>query len=824
MQFKQAAIVGLAAWATLGAPNMYIEEAEADHPAVAIAAIGAAAFVTGVSIIGVVAIHAIDNGVGLTGSVDVDGVGSADINVGNGGGGDGGGGEEGGGGGPQQMSLPGAWASFPADLPFTLPDAFKVDETFGYELLPGEGVRFQSNPLWDADVLTPGYNPTVVNYDVKRLGEATFTRPAGSDPGASVLVDLQVDIDGLHVSTSPVPQTHGFAGYAYRVTSPQLGVLFETGGSVHQGQMPEYFGVLQPSMYQSMKGEFFLPSYHENLKIEIPGDYPVVDIVWELKTFGTGMKEQGAPLDLSWSGGLVGDSLTYDVSGDPGEFVLLFSSLSQGQFPLGLLDGVDPRWLSLGPKIDALSGFMVLDGEGKGTRTYPIPDVAALAGLEIHAQAVSAPGKNTFFDALSAPVTVTLADQGTQYATKGDGLLNRRSHVATTLDDGRVLVTGGLRANGTGDLRIAAFDADAMTIAKEVQGTIPADQSYVVAQLAEPRINHQAIVLANGDILIFGGTRPDGSPLATTERVIVNADGTLEVQPDAGMPSPRYLAGVTRLADGNILVTGGAQDVVPGSDAATFSTMTDEVLLFDGRGWMPIGHLPTPVMGHGQSLMGDGSVMITGGVVPAQGPGFVATAESYKLKDVTSGSFSLEVDTPMFEARAFHTQVPNGNGGAFIAGGGQIVPNLAMPGAFDMIPLTGTVEANPAAGAGYAATGLTAGANLPTGLIGKTLCCFCYGPDDGYFTNWCCCFPCLGPIGDGPIIIDPTPGGTETEDVALFASSQAGGEAAVIGQTLFDRTGGTVTKLPGKQGAVLLGGGEGPQAGELLITGDATGL
>lgn len=815
MKVRHAALVGLTAFATLGTPDTFIEEAEADHPAVAIAAIGAGAFVATVGIIGIVAIHAIDNDVEASGSVEVEGVGNADINVG--GGGDG----EGGGDDPQQMSLPGAWASFPADLPFNLPDAYKVDETFGYELLPGEGVRFQSNPLWDADVLTPGYNPTVVNYDVKRLGQATFTRPAGSGPGEKVVVDLQIDIDDLHVSTSPVPQTHGFSGYAYRVSSPQLGVLFEAGGSVHQGYAPKYFGMIEESAYQSYPGEFFLPAFHENLKIEIPGDHPVVDLVWELETFGTGMKEMGAPLDLSWSGGLLGESLTYDITGDPGEFVLLFSSLTKGKFPLGLLDGVDPRWLSLGPSLDALSGFMILDGEGKGSFTSPIPESPTIAGLQIHAQAVSAPGKNTFFDSLSQPVVVTLAEPGMQYSMGDSGEMDRRFHAATTLEDGRVLITGGTDADGVPQIGIRVGNPAVLGVT-DGQATIPQDQSYLVAQLSEPRLNHEAMVLANGDVLVFGGTRPDGSPLATTERVIVNPDGTFEVQPDAPMPSPRFKAGVSQLADGTIVVTGGAQETSPIEDVPTFASMTSEVLIYVGFLWIPVGELPRPTMAHGQTTLIDGSILVTGGIVPAEGAGFAATADTFRLRDVTPGGFVLENDTPLLEPRALHTQVPNGNGGAFIAGGGQIAPDPVIPGIFELLPTAATYEYNATGVAGYSAAGFSAGSDVPGTLLGMTLCCFCYGPADGYAVNWCCCFPCLGPIDGGPIIIDPAGGGQEGEDIALFQSGQSGEEAPVIGKTLFDRTGGTVTKVPGMQGAMMLGGGAGDQPGEVLITGDGT--
>ncbi|QDU69891.1 Kelch repeat-containing protein [Engelhardtia mirabilis] len=787
MRLKSLATVGLAAWATLGAP--YIDEAEADHPAVAVAAIGGIVFIGTVAIIGVVAIHAIDNDASLSAEGNTkEGTISVEVNTS---------GED-----PQENSLAGNVAYFPQELGFIPSPAYQIQEEIRVEELAGEGVHWSSAGLvWDADVLTPGHRDNVVDHDIQRIGEARFVRQPGTPAGVKARVDLQVDIDNLHVSTSPIPKTHGFAGYQYRISSPQLGVLFEAGGSVHQGQQPIYSGAIPAGAYQGQLGEFTLPAFHQSFTIDIPGDHPVVDVVYELHTFGTGVKEEGQ-LDLAWKGGLLGESLDFELTGDPLEMAYHIVSFDNGPTPLSATDPLDPRSLLVGAADPQLSAFVQLGPDGVAQHSIAIPGLPFIAGMEVYSQAVTMPGLSTMVDNVSNPTATVLGEQGTQHASLPGQPLDRRLHTATELPDGRVLLIGGITGVGGGVVPMSFYDATTMAMAPAGAGLI-----------GGPRAGHEAVLLQNGDVLVFGGTRPNGQPVLACERVKVAGDGSLVVQPAAPLPSPRTLGQATLLNDGRVLLTGGATQPLAGDDQASFASATSQSLAYDpaANAWQQVASLRVPLLGHGQSLLPDGTVLVTGGIVPDPA-GFVATAATWIFDPATD---SWQAGPPLPEARALHSQIPTFDGGAFVAGGGGIAP-LAGNG-YALVAEGETYVYSPTGDAGF-----SAGADLPTSILGLRMCWICHGPDEGYGGTWYCGFPCIGPIGDGPIILNPGTTTASSSDLVMY--EQGFSVQSTIGATLFPRAGGTLNLLAGEDRMLMTGGGNGAQPAEIFVTGNGSQL
>ncbi len=119
----------------------------------------------------------------------------------------------------------------------------------------------------------------------------------------------------------------------------------------------------------------------------------------------------------------------------------------------------------------------------------------------------------------------------------------REQHSATTLRDGRILVTGGveewLPATVTG--RSEIYD--------------PAFNSWSpAASLKTPRTGHVAVSLSTGEVLIAGGRISDGGVLSSCElydpaKNVWNSPGPLAL--------PRVLATALVLPDGRVLVAGG---------------------------------------------------------------------------------------------------------------------------------------------------------------------------------------------------------------------------------------------------------------------------
>jgi len=130
----------------------------------------------------------------------------------------------------------------------------------------------------------------------------------------------------------------------------------------------------------------------------------------------------------------------------------------------------------------------------------------------------------------------------------------------------------------------------------------------------------------------------------------------------------------TALADGRILFTGGI-------DPTTGQT-TANAAVYD-----PVAQTTTtltmsgPRAGHGASLMGNGRVLVTGGLsaLDLQNPLslFTGLLVSTEIFDPVTNTFSAGPN--MLEARGLHTSTTLTNGQVLIAGGISLIPFLNLP-------------------------------------------------------------------------------------------------------------------------------------------------
>ena len=217
----------------------------------------------------------------------------------------------------------------------------------------------------------------------------------------------------------------------------------------------------------------------------------------------------------------------------------------------------------------------------------------------------------------------------------------RAAHSATLLPDGKVLIAGGFREEGTSEIAIASaeiFD--------------PVTNIFTpINDMNEPRNGHTATLLPNGKVLLAGGWNQDGR--TATAELYDPQTGTFEYT--GSLMAPRQGLTATLLEDGQVLIAGGdsarntPQPVAELYDSAT-ETFTPAESLNNGR------------FGHTATLLSDGKVLLVGGT--SGNDIILASAEIY---DPETGQFTPTSDANL--VRYKHTAVLLTDGNVLILGG-----------------------------------------------------------------------------------------------------------------------------------------------------------
>src|SRR6266513_2669048 len=205
-------------------------------------------------------------------------------------------------------------------------------------------------------------------------------------------------------------------------------------------------------------------------------------------------------------------------------------------------------------------------------------------------------------------------DSGTWTYT---GSLNtvRRSHTATLLPNGMVLVAGGFAPN---------------SVFASAELYDPASGTWTpTGSLHTGRRWHTASLLPNGMVLVAGGVAFSG-PFASAE-LYDPASGTWTATGSLG--TARYLHTTTLLPNGKVLVAGG------GGSSGTLASAE----LYDPASgtWTPTGSLHTARREHTATLLPNGMVLVAGGYkVVAGGVGHTLPLASAELYDPASGTWT----------------------------------------------------------------------------------------------------------------------------------------------------------------------------------------
>ena len=188
--------------------------------------------------------------------------------------------------------------------------------------------------------------------------------------------------------------------------------------------------------------------------------------------------------------------------------------------------------------------------------------------------------------------------------------VERAAHTATRLADGRVLVTGGIRA---GEVTLSSA---------ELYDT--SEHTFVPAGfMASVRSGHTATLLRDGRVLLAGGF-DDEDPVRSAE---LYDPATGRFAPTGSLTAPRGGATASLLRDGRVLVTGGYDGDVSLASADVYDPTT-------GR-FSRTGSMHAPRAAHTATRLRDGRVLVTGGNTPER------VLRSAEIFDPRTGRFSV---------------------------------------------------------------------------------------------------------------------------------------------------------------------------------------
>lgn len=242
-----------------------------------------------------------------------------------------------------------------------------------------------------------------------------------------------------------------------------------------------------------------------------------------------------------------------------------------------------------------------------------------------------------FDDATGSVGAIERYDEGTGTFIPSNVILahGREAHTATLLDDGRVLVAGGLQARGLSfQSTLELYDPTADTISTALSALVP------------PRGFHDAAFLpSRGSVLLIGGDSGMGE-LATAVRWTIGSDVIDPTHSDRAHAGKAVAAAT--LPNGHVIVAGGA-NAIDGTlvDVDEYDPTTDR--------FTPASPMSVRRMAHTLTALGDGRLVAIGGwsdTEVAPGGGAAATG-SIEVRG-TDGSWtrlSLNLAVPRLDHR-----------------------------------------------------------------------------------------------------------------------------------------------------------------------------
>ena len=219
---------------------------------------------------------------------------------------------------------------------------------------------------------------------------------------------------------------------------------------------------------------------------------------------------------------------------------------------------------------------------------------------------------------------ITASVQSGTFTLTGGLNTARYNHTATLLQNGEVLVTGGLGVNGEYSVLASAELYDP----KKGKWSVTGSMSVV-------RTAFTATLLQNGEVLVAGGTDYAIHCYATAE---LYNPSTGQWKLTGSMTQPRCLHSATPLPSGEVLVSGGAISIYNNSNPTVASS---EIYNPSTGEWTATGSLNNSRASAATLLLESGQVLTAGGYANAgNGPAntYLNSAEVY---NPSTGTWSL---------------------------------------------------------------------------------------------------------------------------------------------------------------------------------------
>lgn len=269
------------------------------------------------------------------------------------------------------------------------------------------------------------------------------------------------------------------------------------------------------------------------------------------------------------------------------------------------------------------------------------------------------------------------------WSTTGSMTYGRILHTSSLLPDGKVLTVGGYNrlaevydpATGTWNRT-----ADSLNTFRSATATNLPDGRVLIAgaggaernsgitaalynsatkswaataNMLTPRFHHTAILLKNGQVLVTGGTAGEHSSALLSLAEIYNPATGIWV-PTGSMNEARKNHTATLLSDGKVLVSGGIVGGAPGGSAETYDPDTGT--------WSPVGAMAVARAYHSATLLPDGRVLVTGG-----GGSDLGSSASTELFTPATGTWAAAAS--MTQPRRKHTATLLSMGKVLVVGG-----------------------------------------------------------------------------------------------------------------------------------------------------------
>jgi hypothetical protein len=299
---------------------------------------------------------------------------------------------------------------------------------------------------------------------------------------------------------------------------------------------------------------------------------------------------------------------------------------------------------SVGTLFGVSSAFTVNGFCGSGNlsvaRTYPTSTLLQ-NGMVLIAGGQSSTGFSNAAD-LYNPATGT---------TTPTGSLNveRAGHTATLLQDGTVLIVGG-------QISPVPPSTNPFTSTVEIYNPGTGTFTLLTNGLNYPRSGHTATLLADGTVLIAGGTSQSGSgPVFQVVQAEIYNPATQTFTVVGSLNTARLAHTATLLPNGQVLIASGLDNT------AEFYNPVTQTFTYTGS-------LSTSRQYASATLLASGKVLIAGGL-QSNGATGIATAELY---DPVAATFSLTGS--LNTARGAHAATILPDGTVLVAGGFNCPP------------------------------------------------------------------------------------------------------------------------------------------------------